>query len=155
MKIIYSMPQVQILDRHPITTEERIKAAKLDPEYERKQAKFVQPKKIKPIPVSQAFSKGEKDLYKQVDQIKMATIRQEQTEELKRQSVTTSLSYHQHPSIVLPGEDVRRSARAHQEAAEQGQVRLEHRGQARRVGEEPGQEALQGVRQGQERPPER
>jgi Leucine-rich repeat len=52
LKIIYSMPQIQILDRHPITTEERLKAAKLDPEYERKQAKFVQPKKIKPIPVS-------------------------------------------------------------------------------------------------------
>ena len=84
LKIIYSMPQIQILDRHPITTEERLKAAKLDPEYERKQAKFVQPKKIKPIPVSQAFSKGEKDLYKEVDQIKMRTMRADQAEEQKR-----------------------------------------------------------------------
>ncbi|CDW81373.1 leucine rich repeat family protein [Stylonychia lemnae] len=93
LKIIYAMPQIKILDRHPITTEERIKASKLDPEYERKQAKFVQPTKIKPIPVSQAFSKGEKDLYKEVDQIKMRTLRIEQDEEHKRQQFYEKKTY--------------------------------------------------------------
>lgn len=67
LKIIYAMPQIKILDRHPITTEERIKASKLDPEYEKKLSKTVQPLKTKSVKVSQAFSKGEKDLYKEVD----------------------------------------------------------------------------------------
>jgi len=39
MKVIWEMPQLKVLDRHPITVEERIKAEKMDPEWERKQAK--------------------------------------------------------------------------------------------------------------------
>lgn len=29
------MPQLKVLDRHPITVEERIKAQKLDPNYDK------------------------------------------------------------------------------------------------------------------------
>ena len=65
MKIIYNMPHIKILDRHPVTVDERIKAQKLDPDYER-QARQILVQKQKPIKVSQAFSKGEKDLYKEV-----------------------------------------------------------------------------------------
>jgi hypothetical protein len=39
MKVIWEMPQLKVLDRHPITVEERIKAEKMDPEWERNQAK--------------------------------------------------------------------------------------------------------------------
>jgi len=35
LKIIYAFPQIKILDRHPITVDERIKAQKLDPNYEK------------------------------------------------------------------------------------------------------------------------
>ena len=52
LKIIYNMPQIKILDRHPITTDERLKASKLDPDYERKQQKTVQPIKHKTVKVS-------------------------------------------------------------------------------------------------------
>lgn len=45
------MPQIKILDRHPVTVEERIKARKLDPDYER-QAKLILVQKQKPIKVS-------------------------------------------------------------------------------------------------------
>lgn len=31
LKIIHAMPQIKVLDRHPITVQERIKADKLDP----------------------------------------------------------------------------------------------------------------------------
>ena len=84
-----------------MTTEERLKASKLDPEYERKQAKFVQPTKIKPIKVSQAFSKGEKDLYKEVEEIKMRTIKKDQAEESKRLSVSKILLIFHINDLVL------------------------------------------------------
>lgn len=67
LKIIYAMPQIKILDRHPITTEERIKASKLDPEYEKKLKKSGTISLQKTVRVSQAFSKGEKDLYEEVE----------------------------------------------------------------------------------------
>ena len=86
MKIIYAMPQIKVLDRHIITVEERLKAQKLDPNYEKQLAKHVQPNKIKPVKVSQAFSKGEKDLWKEMDQIKQRTVRETQMEETKRQT---------------------------------------------------------------------
>jgi len=52
LKIIYHIPQIKILDRHPITTEERLKASKLDPEYDRKQQRFIKPTKSKTVKVS-------------------------------------------------------------------------------------------------------
>jgi len=58
-------PQLKVLDRHPITVDERIKAEKMDPNYERKASKIVKKEK-KSVKVSQAFSKGEKDLYKEI-----------------------------------------------------------------------------------------
>lgn len=67
LKIIYAMPQIKILDRHPITTEERIKASKLDPEHEKKLKKSGTISLQKTVRVSQAFSKGEKDLYEEVE----------------------------------------------------------------------------------------
>lgn len=81
LKVIYNMPQIKILDRHPITHEERLKASKLDPEYEKKLNKKVQPTKHKPVKVSQALSKGEKDLYTEVNKIKQGTIKLEKDEE--------------------------------------------------------------------------
>jgi hypothetical protein len=44
LKIIYEMPQIKILDRHPITVDERLKAQKMDPLWEMKQ-KRASPKK--------------------------------------------------------------------------------------------------------------
>ncbi len=81
LKVIYTMPQIKILDRHPVTHEERLKASKLDPEYEKKLSKKVQPTKVKPMKVSQALSKGEKDLYSEVKKIKEGTIKVQKDEE--------------------------------------------------------------------------
>lgn len=39
LRVIWEMPQIKVLDRHPVTVEERIKAEKMDPEWERKNAK--------------------------------------------------------------------------------------------------------------------
>ena len=80
LKIIYAMPQIQVLDRHPVTVEERIKAKKLDPGYDKKPK--LQTKKA--VPVSKAFSKGEKDLFKEVKEIQLRVIQDQQEEEEKR-----------------------------------------------------------------------
>lgn len=61
LKIIHTMPQIKLLDRHTVTIEERIKAAKM----------FETPTTTKRSHtatkgVSGSFSKGEKDLYKEV-----------------------------------------------------------------------------------------
>ena len=66
LKIIKTMPQIKILDRHPITVDERIKAEKLDLVLDKSKLK-----KTKQTKASQALSKGEKDLFKEVTSIKL------------------------------------------------------------------------------------
>ena len=87
LKLIRRLPQVQVLDRHPVTAEERRKAAALDAE--RKQQRPGKPQKA--VRVSQALSKGEQDLFREVAQIGMRTEQQLQAEEQKRLSVSAAL----------------------------------------------------------------
>jgi len=60
LKIIHAMPQVELLDRHVVTVEERIRAAKLFEETSHKRAGGI------PHAKHSTFSKGEKDLYREV-----------------------------------------------------------------------------------------
>ena len=60
LKIIHAMPQIELLDRHVVTIEERIRAAKLFEENSHKRGAVV------PHFKHSTFSKGEKDLYREV-----------------------------------------------------------------------------------------
>ena len=89
LKIIYHMPQIKILDRHPVTVQERIKAAnKLDPAQE-KHSKLLKSmtKTQKNTKVSQTLSAGEKDLYKEIREIRAREERAKEEEEEKRRTV--------------------------------------------------------------------
>lgn len=69
LKIIHAMPCIHLLDRHMVTIEERIKAEKM---YENLNNFKAKDKKIhitKAGP-SQTFSKGEKDLYREVGELR-------------------------------------------------------------------------------------
>ena len=74
MKIIKTMPQIKILDRHKVTQIERTKADQWA-EREAAEAQRRSPQKKKQIQAAGAsiamkgFSKGERDLYGQVRQI--------------------------------------------------------------------------------------
>ena len=76
------MPQIKTLDRHKVTQIERTKAAALVdvPVMKKKAAKKLltdEEKKMK------GFSKGEKDLYREVDKINEA-VRAKEAEEMEK-----------------------------------------------------------------------
>lgn len=62
LKIIHEMPQIKLLDRHVVTLEERLKADKL---FEQA-AGGAKKSNILTHAGKSTFSKGEKDLYKEV-----------------------------------------------------------------------------------------
>ena len=73
LKIIKTMPQIKILDRHKVTQIERTKAALLQDTSKVQALATKSPTKKKPVQQNQAtkgFSKGEKDLYRDVGKIK-------------------------------------------------------------------------------------
>jgi Leucine-rich repeat len=85
LKIIKAMPMIKLLDRHIITFEERLKADKL---WEREHGDQTTKKKdqhqiIKPTP-GQSFSKGERDLYREVDKLKALEEEKRRLEEEER-----------------------------------------------------------------------
>jgi len=78
------MPQIEVLDRHRVTLQERQKAAFLADQATQK----YRPKKKTMVGVDvdqyKGFSKGEKDLYKEVSSIKHHERRTLQMEETKK-----------------------------------------------------------------------
>ncbi len=66
LRIIYHMPQIKILDRHMVTLQERQKAEKLIVNQGKKEKKIRGPLDNK----MKGFSTGEKDLYKEIGQLK-------------------------------------------------------------------------------------
>lgn len=83
LKIIHTMPQIEVLDRHRVTLQERQKAAKMAEQSTQK----YRPKKKAMAGVEahkyKGFSNGEKDLYKEVSSLKAGAVRQREAEELK------------------------------------------------------------------------
>jgi hypothetical protein len=61
--------------------EERIKSEKMNPQYEKQTSKIMNKSTTKAKKVSEAFSKGEKDLYKEVNEIKIRQEREQEMEE--------------------------------------------------------------------------
>ena len=86
LKIIHEMPQIKLLDRHKVTVEERLKAEKL---WEREHAGQVGATKkhlsqILTHAGKSTFSKGEKDLYRDVGELKKLEQEKLRQEELDR-----------------------------------------------------------------------
>ena len=66
-RLIHAMPQIKILDRHMVTLQERQKAEKIMAESNKKRER-------KPLTAPfdnkmKGFSKGEKDLYREIERI--------------------------------------------------------------------------------------
>ena len=87
LKIIYLMPQVKVLDRHIVTVAERIKAKRVcENDYGLSYGSgpiAKQPSQVgllKKGPKTDGFSKGERDLYKEFDQIKLREQEQKEAE---------------------------------------------------------------------------
>lgn len=78
LKIIHAMPQVELLDRHVVTVEERIRAAKLFEEAARKKGAITHASK------HSSFSKGEKDLYREVASLRKLEEQKRLAEERER-----------------------------------------------------------------------
>ena len=86
------MPQIKILDRHKVTQIERTKAAALVdvPIAKKKLAKKILSEKEKQM---KNFSTGEKDLYKEVEQIQRANEQKELAELEKTNAYFQKKSY--------------------------------------------------------------
>lgn len=86
LRVIKALPNVRLLDQQMITIEEREKAAKLDMSVGASKAKASKKKKgVKST--MKGFSKVEKELYREVDQLKKTYKQQEEFEETKRQTM--------------------------------------------------------------------
>ena len=86
LKIIHEMPQIKLLDRHKVTVEERLKAEKLW-EREHGAAAGATKKHMSQILThagKSTFSKGEKDLYREVGELKKLEQERLRQEELDR-----------------------------------------------------------------------
>lgn len=90
------MPQIKILDRHKVTQIERTKAAALVdvPITKKKLAKKILSDKEKQM---KNFSTGEKDLYKEVEQIQRANEQKERAELEKTNAYFQKKSYDGQP----------------------------------------------------------
>ena len=86
LKIIHEMPQIKLLDRHKVTVEERLKAEKL---WEREHGATAGSTKKHMSQIlthagKSTFSKGEKDLYKEVGELRKLDQERLRQEELDR-----------------------------------------------------------------------
>ena len=88
LKIIQAMPQIKLLDRHKVTVEERLKAQKLWERENMGGAGGVTAAGKKSQILTHAgrstFSKGEKDLYKEVGELRRAEEEKARKEEEER-----------------------------------------------------------------------
>jgi Leucine-rich repeat len=85
LKIIHTMPQVKLLDRHMVTLEERLKAAKLFENTPVSGNSHSKRGQTAPKPNNNgSFSKGERDLYKNVAQLKKLDEEKKLREEQER-----------------------------------------------------------------------
>ena len=88
------MPQIKLLDRHKVTVEERLKAQKL---WERDHVGAPGTKKHMSQILTHAgkstFSKGEKDLYREVGDLKKIEEERQRQAEIERQNFYKKRTY--------------------------------------------------------------
>ena len=99
LKIIKLMPQIKTLDRHKVTTIERTKAAALVdiPMAKKKNGQKLLTEEQKKM---KGFSKGEKDLYREVNKLHQAEAEKERAEMEKTAAYFRKTSYEGQPLPV-------------------------------------------------------
>lgn len=91
LRLIHAMPQIKVLDRHMVTLPERQKAEKLAQETNKKRER-------KPLTAPadnklKGFSKGEKDLYREIERINNREAQKKKDEEARTAAFFAKKSY--------------------------------------------------------------